>query len=157
MSAKVVIAVGALCSVLLLGGAVALELALRASWRARYAASERPAEASERQPSADRKRAEKPAEPKAPTGHFFERAELESKLSLTTPQEVRRLLGDPADVGRPAVGLPFGDDDRDKDVWIYHNKTRDPQTGKPDPDLLIWFERGRVSLVVCTPLRTIPR
>lgn len=85
---------------------------------------------------------------------FFERKELEAKLSQATAKEVRALLGDPADVAQPVVGLP---DDPNEDVWMYHNKTRDPETGGPDPDLLIRFRFGRVYLVVCTPLRALPR
>ena len=73
---------------------------------------------------------------------------------------MRRLLGDPADVGRPVSGLNvdrLGGNEPGVDLWMYHNKTRDPKTGKPDPDLLVWFKFGRVSMVVCTPIKDVPQ
>jgi hypothetical protein len=43
------------------------------------------------------------------------------------------------------------------EIWTHHNKTRDPDKGRPDHELLVFIEFGRVRRVVCTPLREIPR
>jgi hypothetical protein len=94
--------------------------------------------------------------PAAPADRLFDRTALESKLSLATSQEVRRLLGEPAEVLQPAIGLPWADEREHKDLWVYHNKTRNPKTKKPDPELLVWFEHGHVSLVVCAPIHSMP-
>lgn len=89
------------------------------------------------------------------TSHrLFEREELEVKLSQVTAKEVRAILGNPAEIAQPVIGIK---DDPSEDVWMYHNRTRDPKTGKPDPDLMIRFRFGRVYLVVCTPLRSMPQ
>ena len=101
---------------------------------------------------------DKPSFSRSAVSVLFERKDLEAKLSQATPERVRRLLGDPADIGQPAFGLNadrLGWNEPGVDLWMYHKKTRNPETGKPDPDLLVWFKWGRVSLVVCQPIEGI--
>jgi hypothetical protein len=80
---------------------------------------------------------------------------LEKKLSLRTPQEVRRILGDPDEVPQAPIGGGVGlfQDDATVDVWIYHNVTRNPGTGKPDAMSFVWFKFGKVTFVACAELQ----
>ena len=55
------------------------------------------------------------------------------------------MLGSPAEIVGDAIGgVGFLPSDPNEDLWMYHDKTRDPTTGKRDPDLYIWFRHGRV-------------
>lgn len=79
--------------------------------------------------------------------HIYDRMTIQSELHDATPEQVRSKLGKPADAVGPTAG--------GTGAWTYHNRTRDPQTGELDEDMLITFEKGRVQFILFSPPRGI--
>jgi hypothetical protein len=75
-----------------------------------------------------------------------DRKEVADELRQATADQVRAKLGAPDEVREPATA-----DGNGHVLWIYRNRTRNPETGQPDPELFIWFQDGRVSQVLDRP------
>lgn len=84
---------------------------------------------------------------------LWDRQELQNALLGGVDSDVIDKLGEPdsnSDKYAPPGTVPGNA------VWIYHNRTRNPQTGRPDHEIHVWFEHGQVRRILFDTMSEIP-